>query len=208
MKRHVAFSLPALLLGILLAGCEPPKPIAGSGGSLAPPAPPPPPGAEAPPPPISGPSAATGPSSQAPLPIETKVGVFAGTLDDLAAGPRTAPAAQSAPAPPPADPSSELVKAEKGVGLKGRSLDEYEGAVVTPAKAFFAAKERIAFEIEVPHALQLYEATSGQAPKTHQEFMENVIKANQIKLPVLPPGHEYVYDPEGKQLMVKRPKKQ
>ena len=38
--------------------------------------------------------------------------------------------------------------------------------------------------------------------------MENVIKANQIKLPVLPPGHKYVYDPATKQLMVERPKRQ
>jgi len=60
----------------------------------------------------------------------------------------------------------------------------------------------------VPHALQLYEASNGAAPKTHDEFMENVIKANQIKLPVLPPGHKYVYDPETKQLMVERPKQQ
>ena len=32
------------------------------------------------------------------------------------------------------------------MGIQGRSLDPYQGAVVTPVKAFFAAKERIAFE--------------------------------------------------------------
>jgi len=141
------------------------------------------------------------------LPPETKFGVFAGDVNDLAARPG-APAGPQASPQPTADPNTERVKAEKGVGLKGRSLDEYEGPLVTPAKAFFAAKERIAFEIEVPHALQLYEASSGEAPKTHDEFMENVIKANQIKLPVLPPGHKYVYDPATKQLMVERPRRQ
>jgi hypothetical protein len=130
------------------------------------------------------------------------VGAFAGTIDDLAAGPRTAPAATV----PPSQPPTEVVKAEKGVGLKGRSLDPYEGALVTPAKAYFAAKERIAFEIEVPHALALYEATNGEGPKSHEQFMKEIIEANRIKLPVLPPGHEYLYDPEAKQLMVKRPK--
>jgi hypothetical protein len=192
MYRHVAILPSVLLFGIMFVGCEPPAPVASG-----PPGPPPPPGAAPPPPP---PTADTG---QAPLPPETKFGVFAGDVNDLAARPSTPSAPQ-----PTADPNTERVKAEKGVGLKGRSLDEYEGPVVTPAKAFFAAKERIAFEIEVPHALQLYEASSGEAPKTHDEFMENVIKANQIKLPVLPPGHKYVYDPATKQLMVERPRRQ
>ena len=106
------------------------------------------------------------------------------------------------------DPNVERVKAEKGVGIKGRSLDQYEGLVVTPAKAFFSTKERIAFEIEVPHALNLYKATEGQGPKSHVEFMEKIIQFNRIKLPQLPPDAKYVYDVETEQLMVERPKKQ
>jgi hypothetical protein len=71
-----------------------------------------------------------------------------------------------------------------------------------------AAKEKISFEIEVPHALQLYKALSpdGRGPKTHEEFMTNVIEANRIKLPLLPPEHRYVYNPETEELMVERPK--
>jgi hypothetical protein len=66
----------------------------------------------------------------------------------------------------------------------------------------------IAFEIMVPQALQLYAATEGNYPKTHQEFWEKVIVANQLEtqLPQLPEGHRYVYDPEKKELMVERPK--
>ena len=100
---------------------------------------------------------------------------------------------------------TEQVKAGVGVGQKGRSLDQHEGFVVTPVKALFAAKERISFEIEVPHALALYNATEGQGPQSHAEFMEKIIDANLIKLPLLPPGHEYLYDPMTQQLMVKRP---
>jgi len=76
---------------------------------------------------------------------------------------------------------------------------------VTPAKAYFSARERIVFEIAVPKALQLYEATNGSPPRSHEEFMTQVIEAQGIKLPELPPGQRYVYDPQTKELMVERP---
>jgi hypothetical protein len=193
MKHHASLFATALLFGITLLGCDPPTPVAGG-----PPGPPPPPGS-------APPSAPPTPDS-APLPPETKFGVFAGDVNDLAARP-SAPPAQPV-SPPPAEPATERVKAEKGVGIKGRSLDQHEGLLVTPAKAFFSTKERIAFEIEVPHALNLYKATEGSGPKSHEEFMEKIIQFNRIKLPQLPPDAKYVYDVETEQLMVERPKKQ
>jgi hypothetical protein len=183
----------ALLFGITLLGCDPPTPVAGGPPAAAPPA-----GSGAPPQAVS--------SEPAPLPPETKFGVFAGDVNDLAARPGSPPA--QAAASPPAEPATERVKAEKGVGIKGRSLDQHEGLLVTPAKAYFSAKERIAFEIEVPHALNLYKASEGAGPKTHEEFMEKIIQFNRIKLPQLPPDAKYVYDVESEQLMVERPRKQ
>lgn len=155
MKPVVAFSLLALLLCLILTGCQPPPPVPVAGGG--PPAPPAPPAAP-----------------QAPVvapPVET-----------------------------------EQVKAEQGVGIKGRSLDEYEGVVVTPAKTLFAVRERIAFEIEVPQALAFFNAMEGRNPESHEEFMEKIIEFNKIELPKLPPGHKYLYDPERNELMVERPK--
>jgi hypothetical protein len=115
------------------------------------------------------------------------------------------------PAPPPMpvveEPMTEQVVAEQGVGLKGRSLDEYEGVVVTPVKSLFAARERLAFEVSIPHALNLYQATEGRMPKSHEEFMQHIIEANQIQLPQLPEGHRYLWDPERGELMVERPKR-
>ena len=111
------------------------------------------------------------------------------------------------PGVPPQAGQTEQVKAGVGVGIKGRSLDSHEGIIVTPAKALFAAKERIAFDIAVPQALALYKAVNGDGPKTHDEFMQKVIGENQIQLPQLPTGHRYVYDPTTEQLMVERPKK-
>ncbi|MBC7853111.1 MAG: hypothetical protein IAF94_06725, partial [Pirellulaceae bacterium] len=97
------------------------------------------------------------------------------------------------------------VKAGVGSGKKGRSLDKHEGIIVTPAKTLFAAKEKIKFEIEIPHALNLFKAYEGFAPKSHEEFMEKIIKANMIQLPELPEGHKYVYDPMLETLMVEKP---
>jgi len=179
MKHSVAILPLILLFCIVLLGCEPPPQAGGGKTSSGPPAPP-------------------------AAPLETRVGVYAGGLDDLAA-PANAPAPPPAATPPA--PQSETVTAGVGVGSKGRSLDTHEGPIVTPAKTFFAAKEIIAFKIQVPDALRLYEASNGEAPKSHQEFMDNIITANRIQLPMLPPGHEYVYDVPSKTLMVKRPPK-
>ncbi len=99
------------------------------------------------------------------------------------------------------------VKAEAGVGVHGSRLEDPRlvQTIVTPALAFFRVQERIQFEAQVPHALQLFEAEHGRKPKTHEEFMEKIIQANRINLPELPPGHRYLYDPQAGELMVEKP---
>jgi hypothetical protein len=197
MKRRVDFLLLMLLLGIVSTGCEPPKPVASG-----PPAPPPPPGT-APPPTATGGPATPAP---APLPPETKFGVFAGDVNDLAARPNSPQAAPPSSLPPP-DANTERVKAQAGVGAKGRSLDQYEGIVVTPVKAFFAAKERIAFEQAFYGQYRLYRATEDP-PKDYADLKAKVLDPYQIKLPPLPPGHKYVWDAASEELQVERPKRQ
>src|SRR5688572_3508735 len=59
------------------------------------------------------------------------------------------PAAAGVSTNPPTTPT-ETIKAEVGVGQKGRSLDEYEGVVVTPVKSLFATRERLTFEVQIP----------------------------------------------------------
>jgi len=102
------------------------------------------------------------------------------------------------------NPGEEVVKADVGVGIKGRSLDQYEGAVVTPAKAYFTVREKVVFQIQIPQAMQFFEAENGFTPKSEEEFMEKIIQANGIKLPELPPDARYVYDVEAKELQVVR----
>jgi hypothetical protein len=200
MKRSVASLRLVLCFGLFMAGCEETPKSAAVGTA---PAPPPPPGSAPPPPPAETTSS---PSSQAALPPETKVGVFAGGVDELAA--RPADAASPAAAPPPA-PGTERVKAQAGVGAKGRSLDAYQGGIlVTPAKAFFQAKERIAFEAQFKHQYDLYKAMEGAVPKDFADLKAKVLDPYQIKLPILPQGHKYVWDPENEELQVERPRQQ
>ena len=139
----------------------------------------------------------------------------------MAPPPLTAPAnvvpptpAPVTPAKPAADPQAgtvpppetELVKAQAGVAKAGRSLDPHEGMLVTPAKTYFAVRERLMFEATIPQALNLYKATNGKFPQSHDEFMAQIIQAGQIQLPQLPEGQRYVWDPNKEELMVARPK--
>jgi hypothetical protein len=86
-----------------------------------------------------------------------------------------------------------------GIGRKGRNYGS--GPVATPIRALFSTKERLVFDVQIPNALNIYKAINGNFPKTHEEFMKEIIKANGIKLPELPEGHKYVYDPETHKLM-------
>ena len=109
----------------------------------------------------------------------------------------------TAPAAPVAEiPSANAVKAEAGVGRKGRGYGA--GMVTTPIAAYFSIRERLVFD-QIAHAMDLYKATNEHAPKSQEEFMEKIVKENGLKLPELPPGERYLYDPKTEQLMVERP---
>lgn len=120
----------------------------------------------------------------------------------------TPPAVQSsepaaaAPVDSAATPGTVQEKAEAGAGKKGRF--EGSGFVVTPIRAFFRTEQKIIYD-NIAYNLKLYQAANGNFPKTQEEFDEQIIAANQIKLPELPAGHRYVYDPKKGELMVEKP---
>jgi hypothetical protein len=122
-------------------------------------------------------------------------------------------AAEQKPVPPPKatgpvsptpPPGMTIEKAQVGSGDKGRG---YGGGIIgTPVSTYFAARERIMFEIQIPEFLRAYKFEHDfKGPKTNEEYMEKVIKKNGVQLPTLPPGHSYIYDPKEEQLMVIRP---
>jgi len=193
----------ALVLGIWSAvGC----------GGYEPAAPPPaPPGSQtqaAAPKPAPAPAASPAPAQSGMTANMTAAAGAAGLAPlDLMGGPSgVQPAGQPRTAPqmqPTAQPGATAQKADVGVGKRGRGYGP--GLVTTPVATYWAAKEMIAFRVQIPDAMRLYKATNGSAPKTHEEFMEKIIKENQVKLPELPPGQRYVYDPNREELMVEHP---
>ena len=79
-------------------------------------------------------------------------------------------------------------------GRKSKEAGGYLGAVAH--KRFWAEHEMIRHSIT--HALNLFNATEGRYPKSHDEFMEKIVKFNQLTLPELPEGEEYIFDPNAK----------
>jgi hypothetical protein len=115
--------------------------------------------------------------------------------------PVTTPAKPAAETPPP---GMIAEKADVGSGDKGRGYGE--GIVATPVATYFAARERIMFTIQIPKLLEAYKFEHDmKGPKSHEEFMKEVIKKYGIELPTLPPGHKYWYDAKDGELKVLRP---
>ena len=78
----------------------------------------------------------------------------------------------------PVEPREFTAKDPKR-GKKSRAVGGYAGAVFG---ARFSAEHRMIIN-QYKQALSFYNATNGFYPKTHDEFMEKIIQANQIKLP-------------------------
>jgi hypothetical protein len=178
-KSWVAFLPPVLLFGSILGtGCDqgPPATPGTSSAVVTPPPPPPPPP----------------PAETAASPSQEENSQFSESTQTAASAVAESPV--------------ERVKAEAGVGIRGRSLDPYEGVIVTPVKAFFATRERIAFVAQFQHQYDIYKAMTGEVPKDFDELKAKVLDPYQIKLPQLPPGHRYVWDAEKEELQVERPR--
>lgn len=115
------------------------------------------------------------------------------------------------PIPAPAAPAPELekfveIKADVGVTHKADWEDSSEkpmSIVTVPLATYFHVKEMQVFNIQIPSAMKLYKASTGEFPKTEEEFMQKIVKENQIILPELPEGDSYFYDPKTETLMVR-----
>jgi hypothetical protein len=102
-----------------------------------------------------------------------------------------------------AHPGETREQAHVGMGEKGRGYGH--GYIAVVAASLWAVKERMALDL-IKHSMDLYKAEhDGKGPKTHEEFMQKIIKDNDIKLPVLPAGQTYEYDPTTEELMVRMP---
>ncbi|MBN2579815.1 MAG: hypothetical protein JXB10_12580 [Pirellulales bacterium] len=114
----------------------------------------------------------------------------------------TPPGRSETPAQTPPPPGMIREKADVGSGAKGHYGP---GVVTTPAATYWRIRENIAYRINIPHAIQLFEASEGRPLKSEKEFWDRIIKENRIHLPELPPGHRYFFDLKAKELMVEKP---
>lgn len=92
-----------------------------------------------------------------------------------------------------------------GVGKQGQSLRDQSGAqkiLSGPLSAYLHVKQLAELEIKIPHALNLFQATHGRFPKSHEEFMKEIVEFNQIKLPELPTGAVYRFNTQEGKLWV------
>jgi hypothetical protein len=76
--------------------------------------------------------------------------------------------------------------------------------ITGPLEAYGPMVEQISKD-HIDYALRLYEAEHGRYPKDYDEFMRDIIKANNIKLPVLPAQMKYQYDEVNHKLVVVQP---
>ncbi len=122
-------------------------------------------------------------------------------------------AADPAPAPEPIKPRPILGERTTDIRDAQQETQPKAGGVETPPK--ITAKDPItlvgnayvsivgqASIMNIQHALDLYQATNGDYPKTYAEFKEKIITENNIALPMLPFYQEYGYDAPTHRLVV------
>ena len=106
-------------------------------------------------------------------------------------------------ASPPARPGTIREAVHVGMGEKGRGYGK--GYLAVTLGAYWSVQEMIALD-RIKHDMQIYKAAEGNYPKNMDEFMEKIIKPANIKLPLLPAGRRYVYDPNSEDyLMIEAP---
>ncbi len=113
----------------------------------------------------------------------------------------TAPTANA----PAAPATITAQKAVAGVGKRGQSLNDNTGiaqAISAGPATLLNFEQKAVFDIQIPKALQLFQATEGRFPKSHEEFMQKIVEANRLALPELPAGAVYVFNTEQGELWV------
>ena len=134
------------------------------------------------------------------------------SLDQLVEQP-AAPPAPVAPQPAPAPVAPRPILGQKTQDIRDIEKEKKAGGIAAPTK--ITAKDPIRLQgnayvsiigqnsiLNIQHALDLYQAETGEFPKTTEEFMEKIIKANNIALPKLPFYQEYGYDAANHKLVI------
>ena len=106
--------------------------------------------------------------------------------------------------PKPADPPkpAEIGEFDQEAGKEVVKLDAKVSDPITgPLEILKKAKVDLPM-LAIEHALNLYNAAEGRFPQSHDEFMTQIVVANNIRLPALPNGLQYQYDVAGHRLVI------
>jgi hypothetical protein len=114
-------------------------------------------------------------------------------------------------------PGAEKAPGKKGIfGRKTQDVARFDPAdagrvsdnkiratdpITAPLAAYGPILEQAVIQ-QIDYALRLFEAAEGRYPKDYDEFMQRIIKENNIQLPVLPYGDSYAYDEKERKLKV------
>jgi len=104
----------------------------------------------------------------------------------------------------PADPPkpAEIGEFDQEAGKEVVKLDAKVSDPITgPLEILKKARVELPM-LAIEHALNLYNAAEGRFPQSHDEFMTQIIAANNIRLPALPNGLQYQYDVPGHRLVI------
>lgn len=133
----------------------------------------------------------------------------------VGSSPAPAPAAKPAPAPPAADLGKpRAILGERTTDIRDAQKEMKTGGAVQAGPRPIA-KDPITLSGNVyvsaigqtsinniKHAMDLYQAETGAYPKDYPEFMEQIIRKNNIALPILPYYQEYAYDAKERKLII------
>jgi len=119
-----------------------------------------------------------------------------------------------APAPPRAPAKREFIVGKRTQEIRNANIELQKGGaqvattkitakdpITLPGNAYVRIIGRTSM-MNIEHALDLYQAETGHFPKDYNEFMDVIIKANNIALPKLPYYQEYGYDEKAHKLLI------
>lgn len=102
------------------------------------------------------------------------------------------------PTSPTPQPTDDRRAAQVGDGAKGHYRERFGRMSIFDSNigTMYRMRENLTYNVQIPHAMNLYHATNGRYPQTHEEFTKEILDANNIKLPELKAGHRYEYNPQ------------
>ena len=107
----------------------------------------------------------------------------------------------------PGEPADPFAKDADPFAKDVASTEESSDSTVASVASYFKDRELIVFKIQIPESMKVFRAPNRRNPKSHEEFMDEIVKAGEIKLPELPSAAVYRYDPGKGELMVITPAK-